>query len=88
MTTPTKRRRGREAQRMTAGEFNRLAPLIHHVNPQRIEAARKHLVLGLTQQEIADEYGWTRQNVSGAVKIVRSAAEKLKELNRLSQKTD
>lgn len=77
------KRKGREIQLMSAKDFAALMPLVPRNNPQRIELARKHLVDGITQQQIANENGCSRQNVSGAVKLVRDAAKKLTAIKQI-----
>ncbi len=59
----------RSKKRLSALEFEALRPLLR-ISDQRIEAARLAMVEGHTLQSVADRYGWTRQAVGDAVRIV------------------
>ena len=56
-------------RRLSAKEFDALRPLLR-ISERRIEAARLAMVEGHTLQSVADRYGWTRQAVGDAVRIV------------------
>lgn len=57
-------------RRLTAHEFDRLLPYLTGLSEQRLGVARKVMVEGLPQQSLADEHGWTRNNVSMIVRRV------------------
>jgi hypothetical protein len=56
-------------RRMTVAEFEAVKPLLR-ISADRIEAARCAVVDGQTLQGVANLYGWTRQAVDAAVRVV------------------
>lgn len=54
---------------MAGADFEAVKPMLK-ISSDRINAARAALVDGRTWQSIADDYGWTRQNVGKAVSVV------------------
>lgn len=68
-------------RRMTGTEFEALRPLLK-ISDDRVEAARLALVDGQTLQGVANLYGWSRQAVGDAVKVVWKTFEKYHESQR------
>ena len=55
--------------RLSEVEFEALRPLLR-ISDQRVEAARMAMVDGLTLQAVADRYGWSRNSVYDAMRVV------------------
>jgi len=68
-------------RRLTAPEFEALRPLLN-ISEDRVNAARRALVEGQTLQEVANVYGWSRQAVGDAVRVVWNTFEKYHEAQR------
>jgi predicted DNA-binding protein YlxM (UPF0122 family) len=68
----------RSKRRMTAAEFEAVRPLLK-ISDERIMAARAVLVEDLTYQAVADQFGWTRQAVGDAVKVVWATLQRYHE---------
>ncbi|OAI04898.1 TrfB-related DNA-binding protein [Methylomonas methanica] len=87
MTKPSRKRQ------LTAAEFEAVRPLLN-ISKDRIDAAYSALVLGDVLQSVADEYGWSRQAVNDAARIVwdtfqaykRGQEAELKALNEVLPK--
>lgn len=60
----------RKIRRSTAPEFEAVLLLVNRMSAQRREAARLALVDGQTQQSVAERYGWTRNAVDNAERVV------------------
>ena len=82
-----KRGRPLAGQRFSEAEFAAVALLLRRVTSDRLKLAKLHLVDGLPQSTIADQYGCTRQNVNGAVHLVLKACQMLQQANELAGKT-
>ena len=82
-----KRGRPLAGQRFTEAEFAAVALLLRRVTSDRLKLAKLHLVDGLPQSTIATQHGCSRQNVNGAVNIVRRASLMLEEANKLAGKS-
>lgn len=61
-------------KRMTAAEFEAVRPFVK-IAAQRVEAARAVMVDGATMIAVGKTYGWTKQAVDNAVRVVWSAYE-------------
>lgn len=61
-------------KRMTAAEFEAVRPFVK-IAAQRVEAARAVMVDGSTMIAVGKKYGWTKQAVDNAVRVVWSAYE-------------
>jgi hypothetical protein len=68
-------------RRMTGAEFEALRPLLK-ISDDRVQAARLALVDGQTLQGVANLYGWSRQAVGDAVKVVWKTFERYHESQR------
>jgi hypothetical protein len=68
-------------RRMTAPEFEAVRPLLN-ISDDRANAARLALVEGQTLQGVANMYGWSRQAVGDAVRVVWNTFEKYHESQR------
>lgn len=68
-------RRGPRPRRMTGLEFEAVRPLLK-ISGDRISAARLALVDGQTLQAVGEQFGWSRQAVGDAVRIVWQALER------------
>lgn len=68
-------------RRMTGAEFEALRPLLK-ISDERVQAARLALVDGQTLQGVANLYGWSRQAVGDAVKVVWKTFERYHESQR------
>ena len=66
---------------MTTQEFEAVRPLLN-ISDDRINAARSALVAGQTLQGVANIYGWSRQAVGDAVRVVWNTFEKYHESQR------
>jgi hypothetical protein len=60
---------------MSAAEFEAVRPLLR-ISEARMEAARLALVEGRTLQVAAGQFGWSRQAVNDAVRVVWKAFQK------------
>jgi hypothetical protein len=76
--TRTKQVATRTKRKTTEQEFNSVIPLLS-ISKNRIDAARKVMVEGRTLQNVADEYGLSRQSIDGSVAVVWSAIQKYRE---------
>ena len=76
--TRTKQVATRTKRKTTEQEFNSVIPLLS-ISKNRIDAARKVMVEGRTLQNVADEYGLSRQSIDGSVTVVWSAIQKYRE---------
>lgn len=70
-------------RRMSAAEFEAVRPLLN-ISKDRIEAARSALVEDQTFQAISDQFGWSRQAVNNAVRVVWQTVEKYRESQRVA----
>ena len=68
-------------RRMTGLEFEAVRPLLN-ISEDRMTAARSALVNGQTLQGVANLYGWSRQAVGDAVRVVWQTFEKYHESQR------
>lgn len=66
--------------RLSAEEFELLKLHLKTINEDRLEMARKVLVLGMKPSEVAVTYGVSRQSISNNVKAVWTAYEFEREL--------
>ena len=71
----------RSKRRMTGPDFEAVRPLLN-ISNDRIAAARSALVDGQTLQGVANRYGWSRQAVGAAARIVWSTFQKFCESQR------
>ncbi|WP_058565156.1 TrfB-related DNA-binding protein [Xylella fastidiosa] len=71
----------RAKRRMTAAEFEAVRPFLK-ISDDRIKAARAALVEGQTLQAVGDCFGWSRQAVDQAVRVVWHTLEKYRESQR------
>lgn len=76
--TRTKQVATRTKRKTTEQKFNSVIPLLS-ISKNRIDAARKVMVEGRTLQNVADEYGLSRQSIDGSVAVVWSAIQKYRE---------
>lgn len=67
----------RRKRHMTTAEFEAVRPLLN-ISKDRIDAAYSALVLGKVLQQIADQYGWSRQAVNDAANIVWATLQSYK----------
>ncbi|AAF85625.1 transcriptional regulator (plasmid) [Xylella fastidiosa 9a5c] len=75
-------RRGvRAKRRMTPAEFEAVRPFLN-ISDDRIKAARAALVEGQTFQSIGDRFGWSKQSVDQAVRVVWKTLEKYRQSQR------
>jgi len=65
----------REERRMSKAEFNAIRGMMK-LSKDRTDAAYAVLVNGEGLKAVADQYGWTRQAVNGAVRSAMSALNK------------
>ena len=63
---------------MTGAEFEAVRPLLR-ISADRTAAARLALVEGQTLQGVANLYGWSRQAVGDATRVVSKTFEKYRE---------
>ena len=84
---PGKRGRPQAGRRFSEAEFAAVAVLLPRVSSERLIQARLHLVDGISQSAVANQYECTRQNVNAVVNLVRKASEMLDEANKLAGKT-
>lgn len=66
---------GREERRMSKAEFNAIRDMMK-LTKDRTDAAYAVLVNGEGLKAVADQYGWTRQAVNGAVRSAMSTLTK------------
>lgn len=71
----------RTKRRMTGPEFDAIRPLLN-ISEDRMSAARSAIVDGQTLQGVANLYGWSRQAVGDAVRVVWQTFEKYHESQR------
>ncbi|MDC6409546.1 TrfB-related DNA-binding protein [Xylella fastidiosa] len=71
----------RVKRRMTAADFEAVRPFLK-ISDDRIKAARAALVEGQTFQVIGDRFGWSRQAVDHAVRVVWNTLEKYRQSQR------
>lgn len=68
----------RKSRTMTPDQFATIRPLLR-ITAERIEAARAFLVDGETLRVIGERFGWSRQAVDDAVRIVWTTYQKYQE---------
>jgi len=73
----------RVKRRMIATEFESVRPLLN-ISAQRIEAARLALVEGRTLQAVGDQFGWSRQAVGDAIKVVWKTLENYRKAQQVA----
>ncbi|WP_228762838.1 TrfB-related DNA-binding protein [Xylella fastidiosa] len=71
----------RAKRRTTAAEFEAVRPFLK-ISDDRIKAARAVLVEGQTLQAIGDRFGWSRQAVDQAVRVVWNTLDKYRQSQR------
>ena len=69
---------------VSAIEFDAVLPFLHKMGADRRDAARLVMVEGKSQTEVAEAYGWTRNNVSVIVKLVWNEIMRLRESAKAS----
>lgn len=75
----------RSFTRMTEREWQQLLPLISRMKPSRIDAAHRHLVLGLSLAKAGEPAGVSRQNVHDSVQRILAHHGRLDESNTAAQ---
>ncbi|PPD24618.1 MAG: hypothetical protein CTY24_00065 [Methylobacter sp.] len=74
----------REERRMSKAEFNAVRDLMK-LTKDRTDAAYAVLVNGAGLKAVADQYGWTRQAVNGAVNSAMRARDKYRAAQEIEQ---
>lgn len=62
-------------KKMSAHEFAAACPRLAHLSVRSVELARKVLVEGQRQVDVADEAGISKQSLSGIIRRVRQAID-------------
>lgn len=70
----------REKRSMTPADFEAVRPLLR-ISEDRVNAARMALVDGQTLAGVATHFGWTRQAVGDAARVVWETLQKLQDVD-------